>query len=149
MKEVPFDDKTSMNKALQEKHTMMKVYHRNIVKYVDSFIAGSAGNKLYLIMEYCDKGDLQDYLKRIGITAGLPNNQKSKNGGVYHSNGAKSNMSQMHSTQVNFTSTGNLMDLGEIRIWKFFIQICLALEVIHDKGIVHADLKPSNVLMTG
>ena len=55
----------------------------------------------------------------------------------------------MHSTQVNFTSTGNLMDLGEIRIWKFFIQICLALEVIHDKGIVHADLKPSNVLMTG
>lgn len=50
---------------------MMKVYHRNIVKYVDSFIAGSGGNKLYLIMEYCDKGDLQEYLKRIGITAGL------------------------------------------------------------------------------
>ena len=41
------------------------------------------------------------------------------------------------------------MDLGEIRIWKYFIQILLALEVIHDKGIVHADLKPSNVLMTG
>ena len=56
MKEVPFEDKTSMNKALQEKHTMTKVFHRHIVRYVDSFIAG--GNKLYLIMEYCDKGDL-------------------------------------------------------------------------------------------
>ena len=76
MKEVPFEDKTSMNKALQEKHTMTKVWHRHIVRYVDSFIAG--GNKLYLIMEYCDKGDLQEYLKRIGVTA-MPSHTKAKN----------------------------------------------------------------------
>ena len=56
MKEVPFEDKTSLNVALQEKQTMSKVYHRYICRYIDSFIAG--GNKLYLIMEYCDKGDL-------------------------------------------------------------------------------------------
>ena len=40
-------------------------------------------------------------------------------------------------------------ELGESRIWRFFIQICLALEVIHDKGIVHADLKPHNLLVSG
>ena len=56
MKEVPFEDKTSLTHALQEKHNMRKVFHKHIVRYVDSFIAG--GNKLYLIMEYCDKGDL-------------------------------------------------------------------------------------------
>jgi serine/threonine protein kinase len=39
--------------------------------------------------------------------------------------------------------------MGESRVWRMFIQICLALEVIHEKGIVHADLKPSNVLSTG
>lgn len=42
-----------------------------------------------------------------------------------------------------------LTDLGEHRTWRFFLQICLALEVIHGKGIVHADLKPSNLLMSG
>jgi len=47
------------------------------------------------------------------------------------------------------TNNNSLTDIGENRIWKFFIQICLALEVIHDKGIVHADLKPNNILMHG
>lgn len=42
-----------------------------------------------------------------------------------------------------------LIELGELRVWKFFIQICLALDVIHNKGIVHADLKPSNLLISG
>ena len=46
-------------------------------------------------------------------------------------------------------ATNGLIELGEHRTWKFFIQICLALDVIHEKGIVHADLKPSNLLMTG
>ena len=74
MKEVPFEDKTSLMKALQEKHNMTKFFHKHIVRYVDSFIAG--GNKLYLIMEYCDKGDLQEYLKRIGVTA-MPSHTKA------------------------------------------------------------------------
>ena len=42
-----------------------------------------------------------------------------------------------------------LVELGEQRTWKFFIQILLALHVIHEKGIVHADLKPSNLLIAG
>ena len=46
-------------------------------------------------------------------------------------------------------AANGLIELGEQRTWKFFIQICQALDVIHDKGIVHADLKPSNLLMTG
>ena len=45
--------------------------------------------------------------------------------------------------------SNGLVELGEQRSWKFFIQICLALDVIHAQGIVHADLKPSNLLMTG
>lgn len=57
MKEVTFDDTASMESALQEKQLMRTVNHRNVCRYVDSFI--SNGNKLYLIMEYADKGDLE------------------------------------------------------------------------------------------
>ena len=42
---------------------MRDVKHRYICKYIDSFTTN--GNKLYLIMEYCDKGDLAQYLNRI------------------------------------------------------------------------------------
>ena len=39
--------------------------HKNICRYIDSFIATKDGYKLYLVMEYCDKGDLAQYLKRL------------------------------------------------------------------------------------
>jgi len=41
---------------------MSRVDHRNVCKLVDSFI--SNGSKLNMIMEYCDRGDLDQYLKR-------------------------------------------------------------------------------------
>ena len=49
----------------------------------------------------------------------------------------------------DLTDRNGLVELGEQRTWKFFIQICLALDIIHEKGIVHADLKPSNLLISG
>ena len=53
-------------------------------------------------MEYCEKGDLSQYLERIG----------------------------------------SQMEISEQRLQKIIIQICSALNYIHDKNIVHADLKP-------
>ena len=41
--------------------------HRNICKLVDSFVM--QGNKLCLIMEYCDRGDLAQYLSRMKASA--------------------------------------------------------------------------------
>ena len=40
-----------------------KIRHQNIVKYYYNFIEN---DKLYLVMEYCEKGDLSQYLERIG-----------------------------------------------------------------------------------
>lgn len=56
MKEITFMDANSMDTALQEKKLMSQVRHRHICKYIDSFVAN--GNNLYLIMEYCERGDL-------------------------------------------------------------------------------------------
>ena len=51
---------------------MSRVSHRNICKYVDSFVG--TGNKLYLIMEYADKGDLEQYLARLKSMAAASSN---------------------------------------------------------------------------
>lgn len=63
MKVIPYEDHNSMETAHQEQQLMSQANHRNICKYVDSFITD--GNKLNLIMEYCDRGDFEQYLKRM------------------------------------------------------------------------------------
>ena len=73
---------------------------------MDSFIKDS---KFYIIMEYCEKGDLREYISRFGVH----------------------------------------LDVPEARVWKMFIQICLALEHIHSYGVIHSDLKPQNILLQG
>jgi len=39
---------------------MQRILHKNIVRYRDCFLDKEY---LYLVMEYCDKGDLAQYLK--------------------------------------------------------------------------------------
>ena len=51
-----------METAQQEQMLMSRASHRHICQYVDSFTTD--GNRLNLIMEYCDRGDLEEYLKR-------------------------------------------------------------------------------------
>ena len=88
---------------------MARVSHHNICRYVDSFVA-NGNNKFNLVMEYCDGGDLGQYLKRMnGMDGGL----------------------------------------NEHKIWRFFLQICLALEAVHSQDIIHGDLKPANLLISG
>jgi NIMA (never in mitosis gene a)-related kinase len=83
--------------------------HPHIVRLIDSFCLGS---KYYIVIEYCDRGDLSDYLRRI-------------------------------------SAPSLVLEIPEPKIWKFIIQTLLALDHIHDKQIVHSDLKPSNIFLSG
>ena len=100
MKEISFEDSYTLEMAHTERQHMSNLNHRNICKYYDSFIAN--GNNLYLVMEYCDWGDLDQYLQR---------------------------MNSIALTTQGGTGWG---DIGETKVWRFFLQICLALEVIHE-----------------
>ena len=45
------------------------ISHEYIVRYIDSFMKAS---KFYLVMEYCERGDLNEYLKRLGPHFDIP-----------------------------------------------------------------------------
>lgn len=42
----------------------------------------------------------------------------------------------------------NKMMISENRIWKIIIEICLGLERLHLRGVLHRDLKPKNIFLT-
>jgi NIMA (never in mitosis gene a)-related kinase len=48
---------------------------------------------------------------------------------------------------------GKIQDCGghhmpEAEIWRIFVQVCLALKHVHDRRIIHRDLKTQNLLIT-
>mmetsp|Transcript_14676 Transcript_14676/g.16236 ORF Transcript_14676/g.16236 Transcript_14676/m.16236 type:complete len:708 (-) Transcript_14676:351-2474(-) len=92
--------------AQKEAQLLKSLNHPNIVRYIDSLIEDGV---LYIIMEYCEVGDLSTHVKR----------QRSK--GKYFS---------------------------ETAIINWFVQICLALDYVHKKKILHRDIKSSNVFLT-
>ena len=72
---------------------MSRVSHRNICKYVDSFVG--VGNKLYLIMEYADKGDLEQYLARLKSMAAASSSIVGNGNNLRYSKDFKASKSSM------------------------------------------------------
>ncbi|KAK9968956.1 hypothetical protein ABG768_027173 [Culter alburnus] len=83
---------------------LSKMRHPNIVTFYKSFYDR---NNLYILMEYCDAGDL---MNRIKMQRGKP-----------------------------FT---------EQQIVDWFVQICLGLKHIHDRKVLHRDIKSQNIFLT-
>ncbi|GLD69442.1 serine/threonine-protein kinase Nek5-like protein [Lates japonicus] len=91
--------------ASQKEVTLLsKMKHPNIVSFITSF---QERGSLYIVMEYCDGGDL---MKKVNMQRGVP-----------------------------FT---------EEQIVGWFVQICLGLKHIHDKKILHRDIKAQNIFLT-
>jgi len=91
----------------REARLMARLRHVNIVKLVDVF---ECDEKLHLIMEHCDGGDLRTRIRQ------------------------KINSQEYFSYE-------------NIRLW--MIQLCQALNVIHEAEIVHRDIKPENIFLSG
>lgn len=84
-------------------HDPVLLQHCNVVSYVESWTTRTA---MYIVMEFCDKGDLE------GIV-------KGRRGKLF----------------------------SEERILDWFVQMCLALKHIHDRKILHRDLKTANIFV--
>lgn len=90
--------------ALNEVRFLSKLEHPNIVKYYDSFIEEE---HLYIVMEYCEGGDLSKFLR---------------------------SHQDCH--------------LKEELVWKYIIQMCQGLSFIHQKKILHRDIKAMNIFIS-
>ncbi|XP_073701281.1 serine/threonine-protein kinase Nek5-like [Garra rufa] len=106
IKEINLRQLSSRDKDASRKEVTLlsKMKHPNIVAFYKSFYDR---NNLYILMEYCDAGDL---MNRIRMQRGKP-----------------------------FT---------EQQIMDWFVQICLGLKHIHDRKILHRDIKAQNIFLT-
>ncbi|NXQ14283.1 NEK3 kinase, partial [Peucedramus taeniatus] len=105
MKEIRLPMSSSgIENSRKEAVLLAKMKHPNIVAFKESF---EADGHLYIVMEYCDDGDLMQKIKQQG---------------------------------------GNLFP--EDRILHWFVQMCLAVKHIHDKRVLHRDIKSKNVFLT-
>ena len=92
----------------QEVTLLEKIYHPCIVYFVDSFFQDP---HFYIVMEYCDAGDLYTYLR---------------------------------SVRKNQPITSRDEETG---VLEWFIQIASAVQFIHQRQILHRDLKTQNIFL--
>ncbi|NXX66389.1 NEK3 kinase, partial [Spizella passerina] len=105
MKEIRLPMSSSgVENSRKEAVLLAKMKHPNIVAFKESF---EADGHLYIVMEYCDDGDLMQKIKH---------------------------------------QEGNLFPEDTILHW--FVQMCLAVKHIHDKRVLHRDIKSKNVFLT-
>ncbi|XP_034006185.1 serine/threonine-protein kinase Nek5-like [Trematomus bernacchii] len=90
--------------SAKEVTLLSKMRHPNIVSFFSSF---QERGSLFIVMEFCDGGDL---MKRISMQRG-----------------------------VFFT---------EEQVISWFLQICLGLKHIHDRKVLHRDIKAQNIFLT-
>ncbi|XP_071990589.1 serine/threonine-protein kinase Nek5 isoform X2 [Engystomops pustulosus] len=105
IKEVNLSKMARKEKEASHKEVTLlaKMNHPNIVKFFTSI---EEQNNLYIVMEYCDGGDL---MKRIDKQRGV------------------------------------LFDEDQILNW--FVQISLGLKHIHDRKVLHRDIKAQNIFL--
>ncbi|NWY01836.1 NEK3 kinase, partial [Nothoprocta ornata] len=105
MKEIRLPVSSSnVENSRKEAVLLAKMKHPNIVAFKESF---EADGHLYIVMEYCDDGDLMQKIKH---------------------------------------QRGKLFSEDTILHW--FVQMCLGVKHIHDKRVLHRDIKSKNVFLT-
>ncbi|WCJ22524.1 Serine/threonine-protein kinase ATG1a [Euphorbia peplus] len=87
---------------LKEISILSTINHPNIIRLFDSI---QTEDKIFLVLEYCDGGDLADYINRRG-------------------------------------------KVSEDVARHFMRQIAAGLQVLHEKHLIHRDLKPQNLLLS-
>jgi serine/threonine protein kinase len=120
-----------------------RLKHPNIIPiYSTASIVGR--NLNYLCMPYCGRSTLADLLD-VAFQHGIPTDGSLiTTAGQRWEDSHSNNRPPRWSRFIRRTFNSSYVD----RVLRISIQIADALEYAHSQGIVHSDLKPSNVLLT-
>lgn len=137
--------------AHQEIAVLQQLYHPNIVRYVEYF---EEHPHLYIVMEYADGGDLYTHLQKISRLAafggGGGGGASSASAGAAAAaialrRGIASNNS-VSSVTTTMAAKGGL--LSEAQVISLFVQTTMAVKHMHDRRLLHRDIKSQNVFLT-
>ncbi|KAF4672512.1 hypothetical protein FOL47_000427 [Perkinsus chesapeaki] len=158
VKKVPVgDNRIWLRKVVREVKTLERIAaHPNIVSYKHSWLELHRSNEfcpyvphLFILMSYCDGGSLAD--KIFGAPAEpLPTVEavRLRRRGLLKlesGHGGDSNTNGSGSSQQQYNDPHRLSD-GQI--WQWFIDITRGLQHLHHLGVLHRDIKPTNILLT-
>jgi NIMA (never in mitosis gene a)-related kinase len=126
--------KKEKDAAIAEAKVLEKFRHPNIVRYEEFFIDQKVG-ALCIVMELAGEGE-------------------SESVGCRTHEGAHTVLTPLHRS---FAEDGDLHArlkkqkgrlFGEELILNWFVQICLAMKHVHDRKVLHRDIKTQNIFLT-
>ncbi|AYU76393.1 protein kinase, putative [Leishmania donovani] len=121
--------------AHNEINILQKLHHPNIVRYVEYY---EEHPHLYIVMEYADGGDVYSLLssaqteRRLGATGGY--------------GGGSASSVRPPGPSPSSAATAGL--LSEAQVVNLFVQITMAVKYMHDRRLLHRDIKSSNIFLT-
>ncbi|KPA74677.1 putative protein kinase [Leptomonas pyrrhocoris] len=123
--------------AHNEISILQKLHHPNIIQYVEYY---EEHPNLYIVMEYADGGDVYSLLSKAQAArkAAARANKKLGDAAAASAGGGSAVAAANESSGL----------LSEVQVVSLFVQTTMAVKYMHDRRLLHRDIKSSNIFLT-